>query len=453
MKLRMRVYVYSILVVLYIISKFLPSFFLTFSIGIVSIIALALSLFYAKGLYLITGVCFFIIGTGLFIYNDLPWYTFLLHFEPMLGLLSLFLVLPFINSLIRVGHYDKNLSLLLQQGVSNLSQLYRRSFIVCHFLGLFLNIATLPLLVNSLHVTLSKLPKHTADKFYTQNLLRAYALCLTWSPMEVMVSTSIDLTAVKYYEIFLILISLAVITLLFDWTLSSYKYKKIYISIENKTDICFKKVYRKIIEMLGMLVVFILLVSWIQHILNKGFLFSVVLLLIPISIIWATLIGKTKRYFALTLPYWKIRTTGLANYFFMFLSAGLFVEMLDYSGVLSILQSLLISESEKILLLYLTIGGYFLFTSLIGFHPFVSITLLAELLQPILSGVNPISLTIVLISCSLATVMYSPYNVSVSILSDQLAVNPYRLGAWNIGFAIMYMLISIFMAYLLGVIF
>jgi hypothetical protein len=449
----MKIYVYTTLVILYIISKFAPSIFLTFGIGIMAILALALSISSAKGLYLITGICFFIIGTGLFIYNNLPWYTFLLHFEPMLGLLSLFLVLPFINSLIRIGHYDKNLSLLLQQGVSNLSQLYRRSFLVCHFLGLFLNIATLPLLTNSLRVTLNTLPKQTVNKFYTHNLLRAYALCLTWSPMEVMVSTSIDITTVKYYKILPIVISLAIIMLLIDWVLSSYKYKHIHISIENKTDINFKKVYRKLIEMLGMLVIFILLVSWIQHVVNKGFLFSVVLVMVPISIIWALFIGKTKRYFAVTIPYWKARTSGLANYFFMFLSAGLFVEMLDRSGALSVLQSLLISESERTLLLYFTIGGYFLLTSLIGFHPLVSITLLAELLQPILSGVHHIPLTIVLISCSLATVMYSPYNVSVSILADQLGVNSYRLGAWNIGFAILYILVSIFIAYLLGGIF
>lgn len=449
----MIIYIYTTLIALYIISKFISTPILTFSIGIVAIIALICSFFYARGLYLISGICFFIIGGFLFIYSDLPWYTFLLHFESMLGVLSLFLVLPFINSLIRVGRYDKNLSLLLQQGVTSLSKLYRRSFLVCHFLGLFLNIATLPLLTSSLNRTLRQLPENISEKFYTQNLLRAYALCLTWSPMEVMVSTSLDITKKSYYHIFPIIISIAIITILLDWALSSFKYRNVPLIVEDTTEISFKKVYKKIREMLIMLFLFILLVSFMQHFLNKGFLFSVVLLLIPISIVWAVFVGKIKRYFSITIPHWKERTKGLSNYFFMFLSAGLFVEMLSLSGHLSFLQSTFSSVSEKPLFLYLMIGGYFLFTSLVGFHPLVSITLLAELLHPILSVVSSISLTIVLISCSLSTVMYSPYNLSVSILADQLKINSYKMGMWNILFAIFYMLLSIFIAYSLNFIF
>jgi hypothetical protein len=91
----------------------------------------------------------------------------------MLGLLSLFLVLPFINSLIRFGRYDKNLNLLLQDQVTSLTKLYRRSYVVCHFLELFLNIATIPLLTNSLKGALHRFPEKAQNKFYTQNLLRA----------------------------------------------------------------------------------------------------------------------------------------------------------------------------------------------------------------------------------------------------------------------------------------
>ncbi|RBW70693.1 hypothetical protein [Bacillus taeanensis] len=445
----MIIYIYTILIVLYIISQFISTPILTFSMGITALSTLILSAFRANGLYLISGIGFLIIGTFLFIFNDLPWYTFLLQFESMLGVLSLFLFLPFINSIIRIGRYDTNLSLLLQQGVTRLSKLYRRSFLVCHLLALFLNIATIPILTSSLNKTLRQLPKATADKYYTQNLLRAYTLCLTWSPMEVMVSISMDITKSHYYQIFPIMISIAFIIILSDWMLSYFKHTDIPLVVERKEEISLKNVYKKIREMLIMLLIFIILVSFIQHTLNKGFLFSVVLLLLPISIAWALFIGKLRRYFSFTIPHWKERTKGLSNYFFMFLSAGLFVEMLSFSGHLSFLQNTFSLASEKTLLLYGMIGGYFLFTSLVGFHPLVSITLLIELLHPILPEISSLSLTIVLISCSLSTVMYSPYNLSVSILADQLKINPYKMVKWNIGFAIFYILVSIFTAYFL----
>lgn len=446
----MRIYIYTALIILYVISNFTSGIILDFSIGIIAAIALTLSFFYAKGLYLVSGIIFFISGIILLIYNNSPWYTFLLHFKQMLGLLSLFLVLPFINSLIRFGRYDKNLNLLLQDQVTSLTKLYRRSYVVCHFLGLFLNIATIPLLTNSLKGALHQFPEKAQNKFYTQNLLRAYALCLTWSPMEVMVSTTIDITRVHYYKIFPILISLAILTVCFDWILSSFKYKKTHLLIENQRKINSKKVYKKILQLLCMLFIFTLVVSGIQHFLNKGFLFSVVLLIIPFSIIWTLFIGGVKRYFTITIPHWKKRTEGLANYFFMFLSAGFFVEMLSLSGLLSFLKPVFSLASEKTLLFYLIIGAYFLVTSLIGFHPLISLTFLAELLQPVLPMVDPIPLAIVLISCSLSTVMYSPYNLSVSILANQLTMNPFQLGRWNIGFAIFYMLLSICTAQILG---
>ncbi|TWI54086.1 hypothetical protein [Halalkalibacter nanhaiisediminis] len=444
------IFIYPLLVALYIVSRFIDIPFFSYSIGIIALIALFISFFHAKGLYLISGICFFAIGFLLFIQSELAWYELLFQFETMLGVLSLFLVLPFINSLIRVGHYDKNLSVLLERGVTNLNNLYKRSFLVSHLLGLFLNIATIPLLVKTLNNTLHQLPKKTADKFYTQNLLRAYALCLTWSPMEVMVSQSLDITGTSYFQIFPVIISIVLIAILSDWILSAFKFKEPLVLTTSHSTVSNKKIYKKIREMLLLLLILILSVSFTQYILDKGYLFSIIILIIPISIGWAFIIGKFKRYFKVTIPHWKERTRGLSNYFFMFLSAGLFVEMLSISGHLAFLQNAFIATSDNTLLFFLMIGAYFLITSFIGFHPLVSITLVAQLLGPIIADIPNVSLTIVLIACSLSTVMYSPYNLSVSILSEQIKINPYRLGLWNLPYAIFYMLLSISVAYLIS---
>ncbi|MEH7245465.1 hypothetical protein V7114_01610 [Neobacillus niacini] len=264
-----------------------------------------------------------------------------------------------------------------------------------------------------------------------------------------MVITSLDITNIDYYKIFPIIFSIAVIAILIDWALSHFKYSKIPIIIETKTEVNIKKVYRKIAEMLVMLFILVLLATFIQQTFNKGFLFSVVILLIPISFTWAFFLGKSKRYISITIPHWKVRTLGLSNYFFMFLSAGLFVEMVSVSQTLSFLQSAFSFLADQPLLFYLMIAFYFLITAFIGFHPLVSLTLIIELLSPILPVVSSISLAIVLISCSLSTVLFSPYNLSVSILADELKVNPYKMGMWNILFAISYMLLSISLAYLL----
>ncbi|MDT8861472.1 hypothetical protein N0O92_14720 [Alkalihalobacillus sp. MEB130] len=445
----MIVFIFTSLILIYILSNFIPTAFFSYSIGILSIIAIFISIRKARGLYFISGICFLFTGSFLFIFSDLPWYSFFLYFESMLGVLALFLVLPFINSLIHIGRYDKNLSLLLQKGITRLSQLYRRSFILTHFLGLFLNIATLPLLKSSLDKTMQQLPKSRSDKYYAQNLLRGYALCLTWSPLEIMVITSLDITNFSYIYIFPILLTIVLLVILSDWILSYFKYRNITIVIEAKAEVSLRKIVIKIAEMLLLLLTLVLLVTVVQYMLNKGFLFSIVIVIIPFSIIWASVFRKGKRYVSIAIPTWKKRTNGLSNFFFMFLSAGLFVEMLSLTQQLYFLETMFRTLSNNMLLFYISIGGYFLFTAFMGFHPLVSLTLLSELLQPILFDVSSLSLAIVLISCSLATVMYSPYNVSVSILAEQLKLNPYKMGMWNIPFAIFYMLLSISIAYII----
>ncbi|WP_227935619.1 hypothetical protein [Alkalihalobacillus deserti] len=449
----MLVFIYSSLAILYIISRFVHEPFLQFSIGLIAALSLVISFLFSKGLYRNSGLIFLSIGLLLFSHNDLPWYQLFFYFETMLGVLSLFLVLPFINSLIRVGKYDKNLSLFLEQGVTKLNKLYKRSFLVTHLLGLFLNIATIPLLAKSLKTTLHQLPTKTSNKYYSQNLLRAYALCLTWSPMEVMVSTSLDITNTTYLQIFPIVISIVFIAIVTDWILSSYKFKEELTIISSSQTISTLRIKKKIYEMLVLLVILIVFVSILQSTLNKGYLFSIILLIIPISIGWSFIIGKVKRYFQITIPHWKERTNGLSNYFFMFLSASLFVDMLSLSGHLMFLQSTFVHLADKTFSLYLVIAAFFLVTSLIGFHPLVSITLIAELLSPIVFGVSNIALTIVLIACSLSTVMYSPYNLSVSILAEQIKVNPYKLGLWNLPYALFYILLSISIAYFISLFF
>ena len=219
--------------------------------------------------------------------------------------------------------------------------------------------------------------------------------------------------------------------------------------VSNQSAANIKTVYKNIGELLIFLMILVLTVSITQLFLHKGFLFCLVLTLVPLSFLWAVLTGKSKRYLQFTIPHWKVRTEGLSNYFFMFLSAGFFVEMIVQSGFLTFLETLLIDNADSRLLFYCMIAGYFFATSLIGFHPLISMTLLAALIEPILPAISSIPLALVLITSSLATVMYSPFNLSVSILSDSLKINAYRMGTANILFALAFMAAGIFTAYLL----
>lgn len=447
----MYVVVYALVILLYLINTFTSTINLSYVVGIVALVAFIISAPRARGLYLITGTIFFIIGFSLFLFNDLPFYSFFLYFESMLTLLSLLLVLPFINSLIHVGHFDSQLNSLLNLRTKKLQQLYTRSSLVSHVLGIFINIATIPILVRSLHGTLKNYAEDMSKRFYSKSVLRGYALCLTWSPFEILLVIIVDASSVRYYEIFPVMFIIALLFLFLNWKLFDLTKESNYsIELPELSSSQVKRLKVKLIQLLLILLFFIFTVTATDHLLQKGFLLSVILVIIPFSITAALVIKKLKRYFIVTIPHWKERTNGLTNYFFMFLSAGFFVEMLTETPFFNYVQLLLLSFTEETFLFYIIIGAYFLCTALIGFHPLVSLVLFLILLEPMMSEIANIPFAMVLISCSVSTVMYSPFNLSVSIMSNEIKINPYKIMGWNIGYAVVYMVFCMVIAYALS---
>ena len=323
----LRLFVYPLIIIIYIITTLVPHSLLFQLIGVLANIAIIISLFHAKGLYLYSGIIFYILGMILFLSNDLSWQSFFLQFDSMLGILALFIMLPFLNSLILVGRYDKHLSSLLEYKVNHAGDLYQRGGIVSHILGLFLNIATIPLVLHSLHTSMKQYATSFTDKFYTQSLLRAYALCLMWSPMEIMVIQSLEITNRGYIAIFPFLILFAGIMLYLDTTFNKRRYSDYPIAI-SESNVTLSAIMKKIRELFVLLLLLVFVVTILNRFLGEGYLFSLVILIIPVSILWAKRIGKLKSYVAYTIPHFKKRTKGLANFFFMFLSAGFFVNML-----------------------------------------------------------------------------------------------------------------------------
>lgn len=438
---------YSSLILIYTISRFWETPFLFYTTGVLAVLSLAAASLHATGLYKKSGLVFLILASILFFYNGAPWSSFLLYFDSMIGILSLFFVLPFLNSIIRAGQYDTSLRRLLQNGVKDVHTLYTRSFMISHFLGLFLNIATVSLVHRTLKPSLSGMKTKMAEIFYTRSILRGYALCLVWSPIEIMVIISLDLTGFTYINVVPFLIPLVLLMFLSDWIFSRRQYKGMPLVMESSGSIPFNKIIKKTAQMMGMLFVLVLTATLFEYLFEQGFLFSVVISIIPIAFIWALLINRRRRYLNIAVPVFKVRTFSLSNYFFMFLSAGFFVEMLSSSPFISYLEMVFLANTGHELLLFGLIGLYFILASFSGFHPLVSIALLGEVLSPVMADIASIPLALVLITSSLATAIYSPYNLSVSLLAGQMNLVPFRLSLWNFPFSLYFIVSSILIAY------
>lgn len=435
-----KVYIYSSLIMAYILFMFTGNEKIHLLVGILANLALIVSLSQARGLYLYSGIIFYLLGIILFVTKVQVHYFY--SFDSMMGILALFIVLPFLNGVILIDQYDQHLNKLLQYKVNNMGDLFKRGSIVAHILGLFLNIATVPILLSSLKNSLEALPKKAVKPYLGRVILRAYAFCLMWSPMEIMIIQILQITDLTYITMAPLLLGLVAIFFLIHLGIGYRTYKGYELAATTE-EVEITHSMKKIKELAFLLVLLVATVTLLDVWIQKGYLFSLVLTIIPISFLWAIKSKSISRYRKAVIPLWSQHVQGLANFFFMFISAGFFVNMISNTDLPSRIEPYVLPLTGYSALFFFFIFIFFFISSMIGFHPLVSMVILAELLKPILVDIHAIPLALVLIVATVSTVTYSPFHASTSILSNELRINPYQIVTWNFGYYLIMLVLTV----------
>ena len=193
-------------------------------------------------------------------------------------------------------------------------------------------------------------------------------------------------------------------------------------------------------------------VSLVDAWIGKGYLFAVVLTIIPFALLFSSVIKKKTIYRCLCASLERKNPSALQLYVSI-LSAGFFVDMLLATNSMQPIQAFIVSISDHAIWVYCVIGLYFLITALCDFHPLVSLALLVSMMAPVIHELPALPIAIMLIVAGTSTVMFSPFNVSVSLLADLMKVNPYHITRWNIWFASLYISMGIACAAIITVIF
>ncbi|QQK78827.1 hypothetical protein HUG20_02190 [Salicibibacter cibi] len=429
---------YSLLIFIYLINAFLELDSLNYVTGILAILLLVVCFRKAERLFQLMGTIFAVAGLGLFIHSGINWYELPYYLNTFVEILALFFVLPFINGIIIVGRYDQSVNKLLKSQVAHLGQLYGRGMMASYLLGSFLNIAMIPLVQSVLQKNLQTMANKIRSIFISQAMLRAYALCLVWSPMEVMVALTIDITQIDYLRLLPWLLVFSIALFLLSWAIGR-RYKKYRLSEDQQMNEKIEwKVYRKIAGMLIFLVLFIGCIILMGEVFGFSFLTTVSIIIIPYSTVWAFLIKRIRTFYIYSLQYWRMRVSTMGSYVVLFLSLGLFIGVLRETELMTMVQEPLLYLSDTPLFLFVGIQLLFLGLAFVGFHPLVTMGILGEVIQPLLSIINPMSFAIVLITSSLSTVMAGPFNITVTLTGSLLKENPYRIAWWNIAFAFIF---------------
>ncbi|AJY74148.1 hypothetical protein [Paenibacillus beijingensis] len=446
----MRIIVYTLIPIFYIWNLFVHLLVVDIILMILAIISILLSLKHIQSLYLASTIVFLGLGLLIFLTSHVQASEWIRAFHPMMGVLGIFLVLPFIQGVVRTGRFDKSMKRIIEFRALHLGTIYRRTSLSTYLLSIFLTIATLPIGYQSFGKTTSSvLQDHDHQRFFSSSMLRAYSLALFWSPVELLVVTSIDYTGGNYLHIMPVMLLLGLVYLVADWRL-----------VRNKDNIPLdpvpeRKHFRsprkdliKVCQLLLAVIILLILVVLVNALLKQGMMIAITIVLIPFSLCWSFLLKKLPLFWRTIQKNWAVNIKKTAHFHAVFLSAGFFITMAQQSDLFGYLSGFLKYQMNHIPLFFffLLLSLLFWLMSFCGFHSVVTIILLTRIILPFSQGMED-SLALLFIGTSISLLMVSPFNIATSIMAHQLNASPINIIRWNSKFAISFMLGVVVVAY------
>ena len=443
-----RLFFYSLLVALYFLTLFFPSRVLRDAFGLVGVICILLSFPGADRLYRMAGFLFLTAGIGIAWLEGISLQNVPDHLASPVMLLALLFVLPFFQSLMKVGAFERTLNRMLSVRVDHLGKLYIRGSLVSYLLTVFLFFAAIPIAHDLLKRNLAGISSSLQKKFLSRAILRGFALGTVWSPLEVLIALVAEMTRVDYTAMlpWLLLFSLAL--LLADGA-AGYRYRAVEWGGCAREPVGDDRDRRRLILLPAVLVFFMGFVLLVQSLLEIRFFTAVTLAMVPYAAVWAALLGRLKRYVKHSYSTWKRETPRMQNMVLLFLSVGFFNGMIQQSAAMDGLQSLLHRVEDMPLLLFLIIQLFMLGMTFLGISTLVTLSLVGVFIQPFLESIHPLSLAVVLVTSSVAPDVAGPYNSTVMLMSERTGISPYRISRWNLGFSLVFGGLGAGLAYML----
>lgn len=443
---------YSFVFITHIANIFIDSQQVNYIIGVFAILMVLVSFASATRLFKILSGGFFLIGGYLYFSTGQSLVTFPHIMTSNMSLLTLLAMLPWMNSVVRSGRFDRSLNMLMKVNVSDMGKLYTRSSATTLTLATFLNLSAATISQDVLKNSLSRVDKKLRDTFISASTLRGFSLALLWSPLEILLAVSLFITGVSYVSILPWLLMIAVITFALDSVWGRYRFRKYAYqdSVNEKlTPVKSKALKGKIIHLSLALISFLVFVISIGSLFKIDFILTVTLLIFPYSVIWSFIMKRFRSFWIIGWTTWKMKTNSMQNFIILFISLSLFSHSISSTNFLDVLQKPLLLVSGYPIIVFFIIQLIFIAMSMFGIHPIAIIGILTSLITTLADVFNPLSLAIVLVTSSIATLTVSTYGLVVTLTAMSTEQSPYRITLNNLPYALVFGSVGTIVAYLL----
>lgn len=381
------------------------------------------------------------------LYSGISWTMIPLQFTNNLPMLLFLSMLPWMASAFSIGEYDQNLKDMVSSNSNQLAKIYGKGALISYSLVVFINISAVYLVQKILMDKLVDVKENIRNDFIIMVTLRAFALAVIWSPMEIMVGITIDATGVSFFSYLPWLVSISILVSTIDIYISKRKFSEI--EVLTFSNINKKELVRVLTSLVFVLGLFFTIILASNKIFELNFILTVSLAIFPFTLIWSIFMKRAKNFLKYGFENWKNYNNNLQNFVILLLSLALFSEGFNQTNIPHILQLVLGNASEYAPLIFIFITIIYFSMALLGVHPVATIAILIEVLNPLFGIINPMSLGIVLIVSALATTVSSPYGINATLSSQNLNVSPFYIMKLNLPFSIFMGIVGIIVATIL----
>ncbi|CDQ20589.1 hypothetical protein [Halobacillus karajensis] len=427
---------YSFVFILNVVHVFWDHPTLYSIIGVLGMVMTAISFPRADRVFKILGVVLLGAGAFFFFSGEAVWRDIPTFFAGNIGLLFLLSMLPWMNSVVKAGRYNKLLQSLLGNNARGLGSLYIRSEMTMVSLAAFLNLSSATIAQDLLKEQLKDVKMKIKNSFILMATLRGYSLALLWSPLEILLATSIFITGANYLEVLPWMLLIAILGIAMDSFIGKMMFRKEGINPPSDKEKAPEHSRKKLTTFIFALVLFLSIVVFLGNIIQLDFLFAVTIAIFPFAFLWAVFVKRTRSFLQIGWSNWKWKTNHLSNFIVLLLSLSFLTETLNQSPYLQYLQDPIVSLEGNPFLIMLFIQAAFLVMTVLGVHPLATMGIFGGVSELLLGAFPPVTLTILLASCAIATVPSAPYGLIVTMTSVALRMNPYQIVLRNLPYSL-----------------
>lgn len=419
-----------LMAIIFLVNLFLKSNFINDFDLFIMLIVVVLSFMVVSGTTMIIGFILFALSIILFLCYHAPLSVWQQALQENIYLVVMFTLVPLLGIPIKHGGYFEALQGLFQRYVYNNSRFYLLVSFVSAFVGVLVNLAVVPLVLQ-----ISQASSISSNKkLLSSAIVRGFATCTIWAPTTAAIALVVQLSGASWLLFFPYAILCGVIAGLVGYFMTMYEEKRAgngLNSIVEEPNVEFDE--RKVVELTVFSVILITAIAVISLLTGIQTIIVVSLASLLYPVIWLGIIGRLRILTREFESYFNDSLPKLKNEIILFVGAGLFATSINYSHLgnyISVILSIFVGQNALLLAIVIILG--ILMLSALGIHPIIPITIIGGTVKAAAYGVSPTYIALIMAISWAMGISISPSSATVIALSGLTGQSPIYVGPrWN----------------------